>query len=134
MDDLNTAVAEVGGNWRNLRTKADGALEGKVIAFDKRHKTFEGEVVLNRKTKEPRWEWVFTLEVDGEADPVKYSANESAQRAIADAIRKSGNKAAIGDTLKIGVIEDPEDDRSQARYGAKWTKARQAIDVDDDLL
>lgn len=132
LDELDQAAATLGGNWAKLRTTADPAVEGRVLAFEKRPMTFEGEPVLNRKTKEPRIEWVFTLQVAGEPEPVKLSLKESAQRAVADALRAAGAKPEVGDTLKIGVKSDPVDDRSQATYQAKWTKNAAPLDIPGD--
>ena len=129
LDELDQAAATLGGNWAKLRTAADPTIEGRVLAFEKRPKTFEGEVVLNRKTKEPRIEWVFTLQVQGEPDPVKLSLNESGQRAVAEALRQAGAKPETGDVLKIGVKSDPESDRDQATYQAKWTKNAAPLDI-----
>lgn len=129
LDQLNTAAASLGGNWRKLRTTEDGAIEGRVLSFEDREKSFEGAVVLNRKTGQPRREWVFTLEVDGEDEPIKIALNESGQRAVAAALREAGVKAKEGDTLKIGVKTDPPSDREQAEYQARWTPAAPALGV-----
>ena len=56
LDQLNTAAASLGGQWRKLRTTDDGVIEGTVLAFEEREKTFEGAPVLNRKTGAPRKE------------------------------------------------------------------------------
>lgn len=129
LDQLHTAAASLGGNWRKLRTTDDGVIEGKVLAFEDREKSFEGAVVLNRKTGKPRREWVFTLEVAGEDEPVKIALNESGQRAVAAALREAGVKPAEGDTLKIAVKTNPPSDREQAEYQARWTPAAPALGV-----
>ena len=56
MEDLAQAAASMGGNWVNLRHKEDGPIEGRILDFTKRDKTFEGAPVLNRKTGQPRVE------------------------------------------------------------------------------
>ena len=129
LDQLNTAAASLGGQWRKLRATDDGVIEGTVLAFEEREKTFEGAPVLNRKTGAPRKEWVFTLAVAGEDDPVKVSLNESGQRAVAAALREAGAKAKEGDTLKIGVKVNAASDREQPEYQARWTPAAAPLDV-----
>lgn len=126
LDELNEAAEQLGGRWVKINSKADGVLEGNIIAFEKREKFFEGKPVYRRGSIIPRYEWVFTLKVDGRDDEDddgvrKFSANESCQRAIAAAIRESGQKAEEGGRLKIGVTEDPPSDRAQAVYRAKYT-------------
>ena len=128
LDNLDRAAASMGGNWAKLRSTDDPPIEGKVVAFEERDKTFEGAVVLNRKTQQPRREWVFTLDV-GEDQPVNLSLNESGQRAVAAALRDAGAKPAEGDTLKIAVKSNPPSDREQAEYQARWTPAPRGLDV-----
>ena len=140
LDELAEAAASLGGSWVKLQKKADGAIEGKVVAFEKRNRTDpEGNVVYKRGTQTPRIEWRFTLEVDPELregpddDGIrKLAANESMQWAIAAAIKEAGGTPNIGDRLKVGVREDPKDSFSQATYQARWTKAAPAIDLSDD--
>lgn len=131
LDQLNTAAASLGCNWAKLRTREDGTIEGRVLAFEDREKSFEGSVVLNRKTGQPRREWVFTLDT-GEEEPVKLALNESGQRAVAAALREAGAKAKEGDTLKIDVKADPPSDREQAEYQARWTSAAAPLGVPAD--
>ena len=121
LDELSQAADSIGGSWAKLRTTDDPPLEGRVIAFEQRPKSFEGQPVLNRKTGAPRYEWVFTLDT-GEEEPTKVSLNESAQRAVANALREAGAKPDVGDTLKIGVRANPATDREQAEYQARWQK------------
>ena len=140
LDELAEAAASLGGKWVKLHTKADGAIEGKVVAFEKRNRTDpEGNVVFKRGTQTPRIEWLFTLEVDPELregpddDGIrKLPANESMQRAIAQAIKDAGGSPNTGDRLKVGVREDPRDSFSQAEYQARWTKAAPAIELTDE--
>ena len=140
LDELEKAAASLGGKWVKLHTKADGAIEGKVVAFEKRNRTDpEGNVVFKRGTQTPRIEWRFILEVDPELregpndDGIrKLAANESMQWAIAAAIKEAGGTPNIGDRLKVGVREDPKDSFSQATYQARWTKAAPAIEISDD--
>lgn len=129
LDELVTAASSIGGNWAKIRTTDDPPVEGKVISFENRPKTFEGAPVLNRKTGAPRMEWVFTLDC-GEEEPTKVSLNESAQRAVSQALRAANVSAPkAGDTLKIGVKSNPANDREQAEYQAKWTVGAAVLDV-----
>ena len=129
LDELVTAASSIGGNWAKLRTTDDPPVEGTVIAFESRAKTFEGAPVLNRKTGAPRMEWVFTLDCGGE-EPTKVSLNESGQRAVSAALRAANcTSPKAGDTLKVGVKANPANDREQAEYQAKWTVGAATLDV-----
>lgn len=134
LDGLNDAVSKLGGKWVKCATKADGIIKGVIVAFEQRAKTFEGKVVNNRTTGEPRQEWVFTLQTedreDAEDDGLrKLSCNESAQRAVATAIRASGKGAEEGGELLLTVTEDPPTDRDQAVYQARYTPPAKALGV-----
>jgi hypothetical protein len=134
MTDINTAAQAIGGDWTKLTRKEHGTIEGRVIGFEQRPMTFEGAPVLNRKTGAPRTEWVLAVQTD-DGDTLRFSLKEAGQRAIAEAIRESGaSPAKNGDRLKIAVIEDPQDDRSQPVYKARWTPDSTPLDilVDDD--
>lgn len=128
MSDINAAADALVGEWVKLNRKEHGAIEGRVISFEQRPMTFEGAAVLNRKTGAPRTEWVFAvLQDDGET--VKFSLKEAGQRAVAEAIKDAGQPAKNGDRIKIAVKDDPEDDRSQATYQARWTPDTTPLDV-----
>lgn len=134
MTDINTAAQAIGGEWTKLTRKEHGTIEGRVISFEQRPMTFEGAPVLNRKTGAPRTEWVLAILTDG-GDTIKLSLKESGQRAISDAIRQSGQPAKNGDRLKIAVVADPADDRSQPTYQARWTPDSTPLNIptgDDD--
>lgn len=135
LDALNNAVNRAGGTWLKLRTTQDPAVDGSIIDFEERDRRDpDGNVILSRKTNKPRLEWVITLQCEPEGDDDdgvrKLAANESMQRAIADAIKASGKPAAIGGTLKVKVSEDPEDNYSQATYKAVYVPPP-AIDLED---
>jgi hypothetical protein len=140
LDELNTAVASIGGKWVKLRDTADDPIEGVIVAFETRPRTdLDGNVVFKKGTQTPRTEWLFTLEVDdaqreGPDDDGlrKLPANESMQRAISDAIKKSGEKAAEGGRLAVKVKADPADKFSQADYSAKYTPPVKALDINED--
>lgn len=145
LDDINRAIDSFGGQWVNLRKKTDGVLDGLVVSVEERDKTFEGAVVLSRKTQQPRREWVFVLkterhETDEDDGVRKFAANESAQRAIAKAVKESGRKLEVNGRLKVVVTTDPENDRDQAEYKAKYeapapiaATVSAAVEVDDLL-
>lgn len=140
LDELNSAVASVGGTWVKLREESDDPIEGVIVAFEKRNRTdLDGNVVYKKGTQTPRIEWLFTLQVDDdrregpEDDGLrKLPANESMQRAIADAIKKSGEQAREGGRLAVKVKADPRDKFSQADYAAKYTPPAAALDLDED--
>lgn len=129
LDELNRDVASSGGGWFKLNRIEHGTLKGIVVDVETREKTFEGSVVLSRKTGKPRQERVFTLitdqrdpEVDDDKGIRKFSANEGAYFAILDALKEAKATAEVGDTLAIKVVKDPETTTSQADYKAQWTK------------
>jgi hypothetical protein len=131
IDELNDAVAKAGSTWINLRNTDDPMLDITVTDFERREKQFEGAPVLSRKTGKPRIEWVFTgTTPDG--DTVRSSLNESAQQAVREALKKAEAQADLGDRLQLRVKDNPPDERSQAVYTAKWTKAAKPIDIGDD--
>lgn len=142
LDQLNQDAASTGGAWLKLRNKADGVIDATVIAYEKRERRDpEGDVVYKKGTTNPRYVWTFTLRLD-ESSPLiegpdddglrKFDANESAQRAIGDAIKASPKPAAEGDRLTIKVKTDPETDFSQAEYVAKWVPGAPVLDVDGE--
>lgn len=139
IDALNNAVASRGGRWLKLRNTEDPPIDGEIVAFEERDRTDpEGNVVYSRKDKaRPRKVWTFTLRTelhdDDDDDGLrKIDLNESGQRAVADAIKKSGQKAAVGGRLQVAVTVDAEDSFSQATYAAKYTPpTATGVDADD---
>lgn len=138
LDQLNDEIASFGGEWVKLNRKEHGALEGEIVDVEVRDKSFEGQVVLSRKSGLPRKEWVVTLRIaegerDGDDDDGirKISLNESGQRAFAAAVKASKAKVEAGGTLKIAVREDPATDREQADYIARYTPPAKTIDLPD---
>ncbi len=125
LDTLNTAAESLGGRWVKLNRREHGTIEGALKDFEIRPKTFESKPVLSSKTGEQRSEWVLTLKVTPEDDDDdgirKLSLNESAQRALAKAIKDSKAKAATDGIVKMAVLKDPATDREQAEYQAKYT-------------
>lgn len=137
LDELNNAVASVGGSWVKLQKVGD-TIEGEIVAFEKRNRTDpQGNVVMKRGTDTPRIEWLFTLKVDDLEGPDddglrKLPANESMQRAIATAIKEAGVQAEVGGRLKVGVKADPPDTYSQAEYQARYTAPAAKVDINPD--
>ena len=139
LDELNQAAESLGGKWLKLNRKEHGAIVGDLVDFEIRPKTFENAPVLSRKTGEQRTEWVLTLRVaareDEDDDGIrKLSLNESAQRALAAAIKESKSKAQVGGTVKIAVKTDPASDREQAEYQARYTPPPVVAEADIDSV
>ena len=86
LDDLNRVVASSGGGWFKLNRIEHGTLKGIVVDVETREKTFEGSVVLSRKTGKPRQERVFTLITD-QRDP---DDDEQVQQDVADQVQLRG--------------------------------------------
>lgn len=128
-DDLNKAAATSGGRFIKVNRKEHGVLKGIVLDIERRDRTYEGQVVLNRKTGKPRDSYVITLltelrdpEIDDDDGVRMFDANESAWRAISTAVREAKATAEVGDTLTLKVENDPPSSNSQADYRAKWEK------------
>lgn len=139
LDQLNQAAESLGGKWLKLNRKEHGVIEGTLVDFEIRPKTFEGAPVLSRKTGDQRNEWVLTLRVDDRDDADddglrKLSLNESAQRALAAAIKESKAKAQVGGIVKLAVKTDPASDREQAEYQARYTPPPAVADADIDSV
>ncbi len=130
LDTLNDAADAAGAGWIKLHNKEHGTIDGEVLDFEIRdRRTPDGDVVLSRKTGNPRKVWTFTLKIEGDEEPKRWDANESAQRAIAKALKDCGKKAAKGDRLKVRVTADPADSYSQADYEAVWTPVAAPLGV-----
>lgn len=137
LDEINAAIETAGGKWTKLRHKTDPYIDGEILAVVQRGKTFEGQPVLSRTSGQQRQEWLFTLQTtlrdDADDDGVrKFAANESAQRAIGEAVKASGQKLAIGGKLKLAVVADAPTDRDQPTFKAKYEPpAASAVSASD---
>lgn len=120
LDELNNEISKSGGTYVKLNRKEHGVLEGVILDAEVRDKTFEGQVIVSRKSGQPRKEWLFTLDTGAE-QPVKFAANEGAQFAIRQAVKDAGGKLEKGGTLKVAVKQDPATSTQQAEYQAKYT-------------
>lgn len=112
-DALNDAVernSSSGGTWVDLKNKGD-RIEGAIIAWEERPRTFEGQPVLTQATGKPRYEWVFTLQT-GESDGVdddgvrKVAIDERGQDEVKRAVRDAGVKVQPGGTLLLAIVAD----------------------------
>lgn len=133
LSELNDAAARSGGQWVKLAQRGD-VLQGAILDFENRPKTFEGQPVLSRKSGEQRYEFVFTLQTEDTEGPEddgvrKVALNEAAQRAVLKAIKDAGVDAENGGHLLIAVVEDPPNDKAQAVYRAKYTPPAKKIAV-----
>jgi hypothetical protein len=115
--DVNRRIKASGGNYVKLSKKSDGSLQGKILDVVERNKQYQGKVVTSSKTGEPRVEWVFTLDVNGETK--KWAANESAQFAIRGAL--DGRELKEGGLLQVVVTEDSVQGQKSAEYKVKYT-------------
>lgn len=135
LSDLNDLAARSGGTWVNLKQKGD-KIRGRMVDFENRPKTYEGEPVVSRKTGKQRYEFVFTLEIPAEDgtgpdDDLlrKVSLNESGQRAVIKALKDTGAQAEIGGTWEIAVAADPATKTDQAEYVARYTPPTKTVDL-----
>ena len=139
LDQLNEAAARMGGQWVKLNRREHGVIEGDLIDFEIRPKSFEGAPVLSRKGN-PREEWVLTLRcapdpANPDDDGIrKLSLNESAQRALSAAIKESKAPADVGSHIKAAVIEDPPSDREQAVYKFQVTPPAPKLSTDPNAI
>lgn len=141
LDDIINDALSSGGKWLKMGKVGD-KIVGDIVDIDKRDKRdLEGNVVLGKKSGEPRKEWVVTIKTDeredGDDDGVrKFSANESMQRALKEAIKRAGftsGNQLEGAKLAIQMTREPEDRFSQADYAAqvKAGERKPVADLDD---
>lgn len=142
LDNIIDDAYRSGGRWLKL-TEVGDKLKGALLDVEKRDKRdLDGNIVLGKKTGTPRTEWVLTIQtddVDTDDDGVrKFSANENAQRAIKEAIKRAGIKSS--DALQnaqfaLQLVSAAPDKFSQAGYTAQIKAAEPAKKVDlDDLF
>ena len=127
LDDLNRDVASSGGGWFKLNLIEHGTLKGIVVDVETREKTFEGSVVLSRKTGKPARS-VCSRSSPTSATPRSTTTRGSASSAPTRAPTSPSSTpseakatAEIGDTLAIKVVRT-QTTTSQADYKAQWTK------------
>jgi len=129
LDDIINESLNSGGKWAKLATKGD-KIAGELVSIDKRQRrTPEGDIVVGKKSGEPRTEWVITVRVpadqheDADDDGLrKYGANEGAQRAVKEAIKRAGIKSAdelVGCQFALAVAKEAEGKFEQHDYVAQ---------------
>lgn len=135
LSELNDAVRSSGGEWVSLKEKGD-KVRGTIVDFEQREATFEGQVILSRKTGKPRVEWVFLVTVPEEdlSGPEddgmrKFSLRESGQRAVINALKKADCEAEIGGYLEVGVVADKPTSTSQPEFSARYTEPAKPLNL-----
>lgn len=132
MTTLDEALARTGGRWMKIETVGDQLVGTLVhIDLDKNRTDPDGNVILSKKTGQPRK--VFGLLVqtdlreDGDDDGKRrYDANEAAQWAILDAFKAWRKENPSGDVtgceFYLRATEPAKDKFSQMSYKAKFGK------------
>lgn len=141
-DELNALLATPrGGRWVKLRDAGD-KIVGELLDVEMINRTDpSGEIVLGKKSGKPRRVARIRIQIDPESpddDGVRiFDANESAQTALQECVRRDGALAA-GGTIAIAVTESPKDSYSQATYAAKFKPGKASakkttvpVDVDE---
>lgn len=126
-EDINNQIKASGGDWVKLTKVSHEPVQGKILDVKSREKEFGGKKIPN-KNGDPRIEWVFTLEVNGQT--VKWAAGESAQWAIKGALGDRLLKP--GGTIKIAVTEDSVQGQKQAEYKVVYTDPVQESPFESD--
>lgn len=133
----------VGGRWvkkEDFSAKGD-KIEGTLVGIEVRQRTDpEGNVVLGRKSGQPRKIYRVTFEVpaakrDGDEDDGLriWDANEAGQTAIREAYKAVGTKELIGGKFGAIVTAEAPDSFSQATYKAKFEAApKNVVELDEE--
>lgn len=142
MNDFYADVERpVGGRWvktAEFSTKGQ-RIGGTLIGIELRPRTDpEGNVVVGRKSGQPRKIYRVTFEVpketrDGsEDDGIRiWDANEAGQTAIRTAYQQAGTKELIGGQFSARVVAEAPDSFSQATYQAKFEPAPKTVELPD---
>jgi hypothetical protein len=142
---INDFYADVekprGGRWVNLNNKGE-RLDGILRDIEVRPRTDpEGNVVLGRKSGNPRKVYHIVVEVpedqrEGRDDDGlrNWDANEAGQEAVRIAYKAAGTKDLLGGRFAVVVTADPPDKWSQAEYKAKFEPPapKTTVDLPDD--
>ena len=138
LDDINALAQQPrGGRWIKLRNAGD-KITGELLSIEEMNRTDpSGEIVLSRKNN-PRKIWRVRIQTeqndDVDDDGIRiFDANEAAQQAIKECIRRDG-ALTVGGTIAIAVTADPPSAMSQATYVAKFKAGKPkpaAVNVDD---
>lgn len=134
IDDFNEEAQKPrGGRWVKLAAKGD-FVKGELLDMEIINRTDpEGNVVLSRKTGNPRKVTRVRIQTelreDGDDDGVRiFDANESAT----DALYKAA-PFIIGGTIAIQLTEEPPDKFSQASYTVAFKAAEPVVSASDLL-
>jgi hypothetical protein len=138
-DNIIDTAYRSGGRWLKL-TEVGDKITGDLLDIEEREKRdLDGNIVLGKKSGTPRTEWVVTIQTDDvnvDDDGVrKFSANESAQKAIKEAIKRAGIKSS--DALNnakfaIQLVAAAPDKFSQGGYTAQIKpNTTKPISIDD---
>lgn len=139
-DDVNEAIGRKGGNtFIKLNKVSDPILDGRIVDIKVIDKEFGGRIVPN-KNGDPRKEWLFTLDVEGEDHPKKWAAGETAQIAIKALMVSQGSedkpaKLEKGGRLQVRVTKDSVKSASQAEVEVKYQAPKFTAEpvVEEDL-
>lgn len=127
-DQINQSIDQMGGTWVKLLAAGD-TLTGELIDMEMRDRTDpEGMPVYKRGTQTPRRIIRVTFR-DADGETRLFDANESAQRALADAKKKSGPYAP-GGRISIKITAEGGS-MEQATYAAKWEPAAPMADINE---
>lgn len=139
-DFYNDVERPRGGRWVKLTHKGD-RLDGKLVSIEVKPRTDpEGNVVLARKSQQPRKIYRVIVEVpDGQREGQDdngvriWDANEAGQNAVQDAYKAAGTKELIGGRFAVAVTAEAEDSYSQAQFKAQFEPPAPAkVELDDD--
>lgn len=141
-DFYNDVERPRGGRWVKLKNKGD-RLDGTLVSIEVKNRTDpEGNVVLARKSQQPRKIYRVTVEIPAEQREGQddtglriWDANEAGQTAVQDAYKTAGTKELIGGRFAVAVTAEAEDSYSQATFKAKFDPPTPAkVELDDELF
>lgn len=140
-DFYNDVERPRGGRWVKLKNKGD-RLDGTLVSIEVRDRTDpKGNLVLARKSGQPRKIYRVTVEVpaeqreDTDDNGIRiWDANEAGQNAIRDAYADAGTKELIGGRFAVRVDAEAEDEYSQATFKAKFDPPAAKVELDDELF
>jgi hypothetical protein len=137
---LDEAAARTGGRWAKLDAVGT-EIVGTLIAIDtdKVRTDPDGNVVLSKKSGQPRKVYGLLIQTDNREDgdddgKRRYDANESAQYAIIDAFKEWRKTNPTGDVegcqFWLKATEEAKDKFSQMGYKAKFgERVASALDL-----
>jgi hypothetical protein len=134
LEDFYNDAQSRGGKWVKLANPGD-AVKGEIIDLDIRdRRDIDGNVVLNRKSGDPRKEYVLTFRVDEDqredADDDgarKISLNEAGQSAFIAAYKAAGGGDIAGARFALQMTTAAPNQMSQAGYAAAIKKQPKSV-------